>query len=202
MTNSSLRLAVFAAAAVAVLSLPAAAQNDAAFAAALGKIPSGLATIAQLKSEPQKPAAAPAQVLGPAVPKVAWQKILKTVYEKGAYTTTGGSSPIFNHTFGEKASDPASEYTYMGIQTREIPATSTTLKIDTVTFFAQTTTDERALTWEFITDPEGRVKSARFATTAITPEGKYGAETIINLDISEPQIAARYDAIIKYWSTR
>lgn len=43
--------------AAAVLSMPAAAQGDASFAAALGRLPSGLAVMAELKTQPQKPAA-------------------------------------------------------------------------------------------------------------------------------------------------
>jgi len=56
MNRPSLRLTAIAAAVVSVLSLSAAAQTDAAFAAALGNYPSGLATMAKLKTQQQTPA--------------------------------------------------------------------------------------------------------------------------------------------------
>lgn len=66
MINPLLRRSILAASALAVLTLPAVAQSDAAFASALGVIPSGLATMAQLKTVSQIPAGATVQIQTPA----------------------------------------------------------------------------------------------------------------------------------------
>lgn len=87
MINPLLRRSVLASMAVASLSFPAGARSDAAFAAALGKPLPGLAAMARLKIQSQIqsqiPAAAQAQVSGPAAPADVWKKILDTVRRDG-----------------------------------------------------------------------------------------------------------------------
>lgn len=66
-------------AAIAVSAFRAAAQTDAAFASALGDIPSGLATMAELKTEPQRPVGAGLSA--------EWLKTIAAVRKSGACVT-------------------------------------------------------------------------------------------------------------------
>lgn len=88
----SLRRTALAASAIAVLALPAAAQGDAAFAAALGKLPAGLATTAQLKTRPQVPPSSQAQ--GPVAPAAAWQKLIDLLVGKGKRTVDPATKTV------------------------------------------------------------------------------------------------------------
>lgn len=83
---------ILSAAFAAALCLPASAQNDAAFAAALGKLPAGLATMAQLKTRPQVPPSSQAQ--GPVAPAAAWQKLLDLVAGRGQRTVDPATKAV------------------------------------------------------------------------------------------------------------
>lgn len=85
--NNPLLLAVLLAA-----PLPAAAQTDAAFSAALGKPLPGQAMMAQLKTRSQVPPAPQAQ--GPVAPAAAWQKLLNVVVGQGEKTVNPATQVV------------------------------------------------------------------------------------------------------------
>lgn len=202
MISSSLRRAGLLLAAIASLSIQAVAQTDAAFAAALGKIPSGLATMAQLKTKPQKPATDP--VLGPPAPHAAWMQILTVAREYGEYKEPTGPEELGEWSITDDIEDPKSEFRQMSLTIIGRPLGATNIAIGVAFFTAMkltaTTSEVRAETWTFATDYLGRVKEASYQSATKTLDGKIVLVPSKNLDIADPKTAAQYDAIIKYWS--
>lgn len=200
----SLRRAALAASAVLVLALPAAAQGDAGFASALGKLPSGLATMAQLKTQQQAPSAAPFQ--GPPVAEDAWMKIINYVRNNGEYSPAPPGAKFDTYNVLDTAREPMLEFTHMGIDMLAQPVISPSLRIGAVRFAAVKVihkgNEKRLESYEYVTGYSGRLKSALFAVMTIDAQGKITGETSIDLNIAEPLIAARFDAIIKYWADR
>lgn len=89
---SALRRSGLLLAVAASLSLRASAQSDAAFASALGRLPSGLAVLARLKTASQAPA--PAQVQGPIAPAALWTKVFDNAKAYGEVTHPDGPLSI------------------------------------------------------------------------------------------------------------
>jgi hypothetical protein len=204
MINFSIRRGVLVVAAIAFLSIRAAAQTDAAFASALGGVPSGLATMAQLKTVSQKPATDPA--LGPPVSNDAWMKILTVARRDGEYTepAPGESEDLGRWSITDDVKDPKSEFRQMSLTIIGRPLDETSMAIGLVFFGAMkltaTTTEVRAETWTFTTDHLGRVREASCQVATKTLDGKITLGPIKNLNIADPKTAAQYDAIIKYWA--
>lgn len=194
--------AALALAAVAVLSASAAAQSDASFAAALSAPPSGLAIMAQLKTEPQKPAAAPA--LGEPVPAAVWMKIINFLRNKGTWEPREEGSDYETYSILQKAQEPMTEFSLMGIDMLAEPVTSPSMKIAAVRFAAIKITGsgpkKRVQSWSYTTDYAGRLKFAVMGTMTMDSTGASTDETNMDLNVADPLVAADYAKIIKYWT--
>lgn len=199
MINAPLRLAVLAA---VMLTRPAAAQTDAAFAAGLAKPLPGLAATAQLKTQAQTPPAPKPK--GPAVPEAVWIKILNTARTEGQWILPEGNSPFGTYKLLEPTGNRAPAHTHMSVEVVAKLVTSTTIEIAFVRLVAVTLTvhaaGKRIQTWEYTADFEGRVLEAQTVVLNIAADGSVKDQTETPLDIAARENAARYDALIKYWS--
>lgn len=191
---------LLAALSAAALALPAAAQSDAAFASALGTPPSGLATLAQLKAQPQAPAQDPP--MGPPVAHDAWMRIINLMRAKAKYTGPDAKG-LSEWRLSEKSSDPRAEYVLMTVVFvgRTV---GDNIGIGVAFFSAfkatATTTEVVAESWSFSTDYLGRVKRAVYQRTTKRLDGSIHVEAGVPVDFADPRIAARFASIIKYWS--
>lgn len=188
---------IFPLAAVLALSFPAAAQSDAAFASALGKLPSGLATMAQLKTAPQAPAQDP--VLGPPVAHDDWMAIINLMRAEAEYEAPEPGTTLSKWSL----TDSNPEYRQMDIVFFGRPQ-GTFIAIGAAFFVAVKITELpnelRAETWIFTTDYLGRMKAASFQSATKAADGKITEYPLKELDFADPKVAARFDAIIKHWS--
>jgi len=188
---------IFPLAAVLALSLPAAAQGDAAFASALGKLPSGLATMAQLKTQSQKPAQEP--VLGPPVAHEDWMAIINMMRAEAKYEAPEPGTTLSKWSL----TDSNPEYKEMHIIFLGRPQ-GTLIAIGAAFFVTvkvtATPTEVRAETWSFTTNYLGRLSEVSYQTATKTADGKITEHPIEALDIADPKVAARFDAIIKHWT--
>lgn len=204
MINSPLRRTALAA--VAALSLPAAARADAALSIALGALHAPLASMAQLQAQPQKPAAASAQaqVQGPTAPADVWKKVLETA-RRGKYA----SKPLPTISLTDVLGDPKAQHTLHSMHLIVVPRADGTFGVFAAQFIVMETTplpqagSWRVDSWVFETDAAGRLKIA-FHNTAVNLPGatKPDAGTDENLDLADPKTKARYDAMLKYWAER
>ena len=206
MIHSSLRRAGLAVAVIASLSFRAAAQSDASFASALGEAPSGLATLAQLKAKPQKPAAP--QVKPPTASDAVWQKVLEAVKKDGKYTPEAppimpGSFSLEDTTGDPKADHTTQTITVLGLLNEEeqfeamgVMIVIQDFKIDPKN--GNMTADQ----WAFETDVYGEVANAIHIVVVKSPDGKTVSTTPEKLNPSDPKIQAQYDAMLKHWAER
>ncbi|PIR18194.1 MAG: hypothetical protein COV48_07805 [Elusimicrobia bacterium CG11_big_fil_rev_8_21_14_0_20_64_6] len=200
MINFPIRRAVLAVLAVAALSLPVAAQTDAAFAAALGKIPSGMATLAQLKTTPQKPAAAQ----GPAAPAAVWQKVFHTVLRYGTRSAVPGTLG-FSYLLKETFTTPDDHHISQSVNFLGVPAADGTvgvvaaLFIATERYYDPNTNEGRIESSVFEADGAGKLKSAFHRTTIMTASGTT-AGAPVNLDLAAPATSDEFSAFLEWWS--
>lgn len=205
MITLSLRRAGLAAAVIASLSLRASAQSDAAFASALGEIPSGLATLAQLKAKPQKPAA-PA-VKPPSAPNAVWQKVLETVKNDGVYKAEAGQMPGM-FTIEDSAGDAQADHTMQGITVlgllndeEKFEPMGVMLIIQDFKLDAKSG-NMTADSWAFEVDVYGQVGNAVHIVAVKSPDGKTVSATPEKLNPADPKIQAQYDTMLKHWAER
>ncbi len=205
MITLSLRRAGLAAALIASLSIHASAQSDAAFASALGETPSGLATLAQLKAKPQKPAAP--TVKPPSAPDAVWQKVLETVKKDGEYKPEAGQMPdmfvIEDSSGDEKADHTLQAISVLGqlnddekFEPGAVMLVIQDFKLDTKT--GNMTGDS----WAFKVDVYGQVGNAVHVVIVKSPDGKVVSATPDKLDPADPKIQAQYDTMLKHWAER
>ncbi|MEQ1918956.1 MAG: hypothetical protein ABL955_07125 [Elusimicrobiota bacterium] len=205
MITLSLRRAGLAAAVIASLSLRASAQSDAAFASALGEAPAGLATMAQLKTKPQKPAAVP--VKPPSAPDAVWEKVLETVKKDGVYRAEAGPMPgmfsIEDSSGDVKANHTMQGITVLGLLNEEekfepmgVMLISQDFKLDTKS--GNMNVDQ----WAFEVDVYGQVENAVRIVVVKSPDGKTVSATPEKLNPADPKIQAQYDTMLKHWAER
>lgn len=202
MINSSLRRTALVAAAIASLSVHAAAHGDAALSIALGAMRAPLATIDILKTQAQSPAAA--QALGPRVPFEVWMRILNNVRRHGTFTPPAPGWNVGTWEIELPYDDSLGEYTHRFLTIIGAPITSDEMLLESAQFIAMKRivngNEIRIDAWRFITDFQGQLEIATHTTVTgpIGGELKYGAPTVHN--IADPKISARYDALIKSWA--
>lgn len=186
------------AAVIAALALPVAAQTDAAFAAALGEAPAGLEAAAQLKTKPQAPAA---QAL--AAPADVWKKIVARVKAISEY------SPIIDGIIVEDfLGNPKGNRSQHVITLFGSPDANGAFVFEEACIeFSETTLDPKdgnwhGASWTFYVDPAGKVVGRTYGESVRTPDERVLSGGPVKLDSADPRVAARFDAMIKYWSTR
>lgn len=209
MINSPLCRSALAAA-IAVLSLPAAAQDDAALSIALGAMHAPLAAMARLKTQPQIPAAAQAQVSGPTAPADVWKKLVDTLREDGEYEATMPYFLLWNRgAIGELK--PRQE-TYMIKAALVWPETDTADPskfalhgiefdyVDQTRFPAENLV--RSELWVFVTDANGRLDEATRRPFTTRDGSKPAGGAVETLNLNDPKTRTKFDAMLKFWSTR
>lgn len=199
MIKSHLSCAALSVAVAAVLSLPAAAQTDAAFASALGKLPSGLATAAQLKTAPQ----APVQVQGPTAPADVWQKVFEAALRYGkreAIPNTQG----FSYLISESFTTPKGRVIKQSVNFLVVPVGNGRLKavaaeLIYMEFMVDPKTKQGSLASSvFATDGSGRLtKAFRRADSVIGTVRTEG--TPVPLDLSAPDTKGEFESMLEYW---
>lgn len=200
MINSSPRWVAIALAA-AVLSVSAAAQSDASFAAALGDPPAGLATAAQLKTEPQAPAKAAAQPL--AAPAETWRKIRARVMSLSEY------SPIIGGVIVEDfLGDPKGERTDQTITFFGSPDRSGAFVFEEacVEFYEEkrdpASGNYLTQTWTFYVDIDGKVTGHSHTEGLSAPDKRHLSGGPVKIPRADPKVSAAFDAMINYWAAR
>ncbi|MDD5303051.1 MAG: hypothetical protein PHS14_08065 [Elusimicrobia bacterium] len=199
----SLRRTALAVAAAAALALPAAAQTDAAFASALGKIPSGLATMAQLKTQPQAPAAA--QVQGPAAPADVWQKVFQTALRYGTREAVP-NTPGFSYLLKETFTTPDGRQVTQSVNFLVAPAGNGKVRAVAALFVAMDfsydpkTKKGRIESSVFEADGAGKLKSAFHRTDIVVSETDSTDGTPVNLDLAASDTKGEFDAFLEWWS--
>lgn len=195
MNSSPLRRAALAAAAVSVLSFPAAAQNDAAFAASLGKPLAGLATMAELKTRPQIIAVqAPAQ--GPAVPQAEWRKVLEVIRLQG-------KRKVDSQSFARLAGDPKGLHiTYSAMvfleENSDGEIAAHTAALGLTRYIPIPGTDRfQAQGWTILLTPTGTVTEAQFAEYTGNRAVGFTPTRTQNVSLADPAVKARIDEIVK-----
>lgn len=200
MNSSPLRRAALAAAAVAVLSFPAAARSDAAFAASLGQPLAGLATMAELKTRPQIIAVqAPAQ--GPTVPHADWRKVMELIRLQGKRSV----GKVDTQSFVRLAGDPKGPHvTYSALvfleeYDGEIVAYAASLGL--TRFIPIAGTDRfQAQGWTILLTPTGTVTEAQFAEYTGNRAIGFTPTRTQNVQLTDPALKPRIDEILKLLS--
>jgi len=198
----SLRRAGLAASLFAALSVPAAAQSDAAFTQSLAAPPRWLASTAQLKTRPQKPAAAKPPEADDAV----WAKVIETVKRDGKFKDGGGFMPsIFS--IEDVSGDPKADHSMRGVsfvggvnEEEQFEAMGALLVFQD--FKLGKDGNFQIDQWVFQTDVYGRVGNVGHGTVVQTPDGKVLSTTPDKLSPGDPKIQAQFDALLKHWAER
>lgn len=203
LTKTSLRLTALVVSAVAPLAVRAAGNPDAAFAAALGKTPSGLATMAQLKTQSQIPAAA--QVKGPAAPADAWKKILDKVKRDGV---KGADKDFFTRSLTVFSGDRELGYEVHRVtvlyyldanKNFEVAGVEFSHEQGTlVTIYDAVGTDY----WDILADSSGEAGQAIYKQSVYVPGTGMIPGTPVVVDLADPRVKASFDKMLKFWSTR
>lgn len=204
MINSTLRRAGLVLAVIASLSIRAAAQTDAAFASALGKIPSRLATMAQLQTQSQKPAAPS----GPSAPYDVWRVLLFKACFSGKVEPIASYPGSYTCTLA--FSDRAAKHGMQAVIGVRLPAglpfrvgaeIGTDFALLTDVKFVQEAGQWRRDSCTFkvlsFTADHSPVLASAVCNTAMSPTGEFGKGTDETLDLADPKTAARYNAAIK-----
>lgn len=192
MNSASLR---FAALAVAVLPMTASAQTDAAFAAALGKLPSGLATIAELKTQSQQPATD--EETGFQVDRELLAKLKQATILLGEVIPPATGRPYTGWTFTQL--DPRAEFQAMSVtffgpepdDIREIKFLASRR--------ASTATGSRAENYLYTTDSRGLLLRVTRLTKVIGPDGIEVKGPYEQLDPLDPANQALFVRILAQW---
>lgn len=205
MIISSLRRAGLAVAVIASFSLRSAAQSDAVFASALAEAPAGLATLAQLKAKPQKPAAP--KIKAPSAPEAVWQKVLEAVKTEGKYKPEAEQLPGM-FTIEDLTGDPKADHTKNVVTVagmlndeEQFQALGAMLVVQEFKLDAKDGNWHVDM-WIFQTDIYGDVSNAAHGAMIQSPDGKTLSQTPDKLSPSDPKIQAQYDAMLKYWAER
>jgi len=202
MIISLLGRATLAAAAVAALSIPAAAQRDAAFASAIGKLPSGLETTAQLKTQSQVPLAQ-AQPQGPAATDAAWRKVMELIRLKGERIVGNVDYQRVTGWIGN-LDDVHTTYTatvFLTDVAGEPVAHSAALGITKFTPIADTDRFQTA-GWQLMLTPTGRLTEAHYSEHTGNRTIGFTQVKAMKLASADPVVKARFDEVLTYWIAR
>lgn len=190
-------------AALAALSLPAAASTDASFAAALGQAPAGLAVMAQLKTQTQRPAAAQVQV--PTAPAEAWKNILDKVASEGV---KGTDAPFFTQTLTVVRGDSTFGYERHRVTVSSLLDANKRLKVVGVEFDHEHDTvlwkNDLIGTdhWDILADSSGKAGQAIYEQSTYKQGTSRIPGTPALVDLADPRVKASFDQMIAFWSTR
>ena len=202
MVNSSIRRAVLVVAAIASLSNRAAAQTDAAFASALGKVPSGLATMAQLKTRSQIPVAA--QVPGPTVPADVWRKVFQTALRYGKREAVP-NTPGFSYTYEETFTTPKGRTVTQAINFLVVPIKNGQLRALAAQFVRieniyDAKTKQGRLESVFVeTDGAGMLKNAFSRIDAYVSGAPATEGTPVTIDLAAPDTMDGVLSMLEWW---
>lgn len=190
-----------------VLSVPAAAQSDASFAAALGTLPSGLAVMAQLKTAPQAPA--PAQVQGPTAPAALWAKVFKNAADYGEISRPDGWK-LISYSLEEKLviRPNMHEQTY-SMDFLALPDGNDRVRPGAALFtvmeavYKPATKQATRQSWVFETNGNGRLTSAKryLSTYTETADGKVAKTDapVETLALDDELTGEMYTAMLEFW---
>jgi len=188
---------------IAALTVPAAAQSDAGFAAALGKAPSGLATMAQLKTVSQAPAAAKAK--GPTVPAGAWTEMMNKAMRDGRRESEDSASRWLQEVVG----DPDGEHTtrllivFLALDDNDrIVTDGGALTLATFTWAPTFGGMLISESWELYLSDSGEVIQAAIVTRTGNPQRGYDVIGTVMVDPADPRVKVRLDEMFQRWSAR
>ena len=197
MINSSLRRTALAAAAAACLSLPAAAQSDAALSVALGALHAPLAAMAQLKTQSQTPA--PPQLKGPTAPADLWKKILDSA-RKGTFAVEPNG-------IIRRKRDAQIDYSATSATQHHVTVFSTVRPdghegvggaLFVVSEFNMDAAGVMRIDhWVFGTNRSGQLLDADHH---VDIDGKNRVTS--HLGLGDPQTKTRFDEMVKFWAAR
>lgn len=180
----------------------ATAQTDAAFASALGETPAGLATMAQLKTQPQRPAAA-TQDMVPTAPADAWKKILDKVKRDGVKRA---DEDFFTQSLSVFSGDRARGYEVHRVTV--FFSASQNLKVVGVEFVHEQgtllwTQDLMGTDhWDILADYSGKAGHAIFEQSTYEPGASRIPGTPTVVDLADPRVKASFDKMIAFWASR
>lgn len=189
-------------AAAVAFSLPAAGQSDAALSFPLGAMRAPFATMAQLKTQTQMPAAT--QIQGPIAPASIWAKILDTVKRNGEMRA---DPPFVRQSLTEtiKTSPTTSVHeiiiflapgadTKLSLVGAEISIVENTLTLSSGTILTES--------WALLLDNTGRLDTAVYSKRVDVAGKEPVSDPPMVLDLADPRVKARFDEMLKFWSTR
>lgn len=189
-----------------VLSVPAAAQSDASFAAALGALPPGLVVTAQMKTASQ----APAQVQGPTAPAALWAKVFANAAAYGEITQPDGSK-LISYSLEEKLvfKPNMHEQTY-SMDFLALPAENDRVRPGAALFtvmeavYKPATKQATRQSWVFETNGNGRLTSAKryLSTYTETADGKVAKTDapVETLALDDELTGEMYTAMLEFWA--
>jgi hypothetical protein len=202
MITSTPRRAMFVVAAIAALSIQAAAQTDAAFASALGKIPSGLATMAQLKTRSQIPVAA--QVEGPRIRAGVWQNVFKTALRYGKREAIP-NSPAVTFYYEEAITTPSGSRVIQSLyflvepiengQGRAVAAQFTRAEI----IYNKETKQSRIEVVVVDTDGTGQMKNGFYRTDTFASADSVTEGTPVAIDLGDLNTMGGFRRMVDWW---
>lgn len=200
MNHSPLRRIALAAAAVAVLSMAASAQTDAAFAAALGRLPSGLATTAQLKSKQQKPAD---QRTGVRVPRATLDQIIGLIMTLGKLEPAQPGSPYAALTYVDDSPELNAKFGHT-TTTLFTKGTGDSLEIAAISFTTArsvvTPAGKRVDLFVYMLDGNGILVEASHHAGIQGPDGKLVELPAVKLDHLDPAVQAGFIKLLGRWA--
>lgn len=183
-------------AAVAFLPLSAFAQSDASFAAALGGLPSGLAVMAQLKTQAQAPE--PIEL----VDEGTWANLLFRAQVYGTFLPASGQDGYSAFEMSAPYEDSAGVKWTANVKVsgvgdkvgfeRRKAAISATRSIGTGV-------GAKLEAYSFITDENGRVRSVLYMSAIRGADGKLVKAPIETLDPSHPLLTAMFVELCRFW---
>jgi hypothetical protein len=200
MNIHSLRRAALVVASVAFLASRASAQSDATFASTLGKMPAGLATMAQLKTEPQKPP----QAQGPTAPADVWRKVFSTVLRTGTHEAIP-DSPLISYTTVDQFTTPrgrvvkyAATFLVMPAENGKVRAVAAMFTMTQISWIPAKNiwlVDLRV----YETDGGGRVKRAYNVTDTVVSETEKTEGAPEEMDLADPATKDEFELTLDWW---
>lgn len=195
--------AAFAAAALflGTATQSASAQTDADFASALGETPAGPATMTQLKTQPQRPAAATITEV-PTAPADAWKKILDKVKRDGV---KGADKDFFTQSLTVFSGDRARGYEVHRVT---VFFSAINLKVVGVEFAHELgtllwTQDLMGTDhWDILVNSSGVAGQAIYEQSTYEPGTSRVPGTPAVVDLADPRVKANFDKMIAFWASR
>ncbi len=181
-------------AAIAVLSLPAAARSDAALSSALEAMRAPLATMAQLKTQSRIPAQV--QVKVPTAPAGAWKKIIDKLRHDGV---KGGDKEFFTQSLTGVGGNPKANHGITVFLNGRLAVVGVELSIEQSTLKSGTIRTEF---WEILATASGTAAQAIYKERVDVPGDEPTMSVPVVVNLADPRAKARFDEMIDYWSAR